>query len=687
MISRSALILSLLATAFASKLAVESGALQQDGILKLLEASTTKDSKSSQVRAKTSQMEDMVMFLAQQAKAAKLASAQDPVVKDDNANITDFVKQLDGELKKMLENVFKAAATSNSACQAAYEKMSAGCPVYSANTTFLPPDFDGDFDSLRADHKKCRDLLPGMKQEYESCHKVRESLVGQEQALLDSFRDVNIFESPDDCTISGDDVLAYYEAMRVHFKNRKDTFWETYYKLENVTVNITKFKCIDLEVAYFEKVAACETAQLKLEQTACETHERTIEACKPLPQCYNGNWNQYLEEMQSTNDTIQDLKYEYRAIKRIECLMDAFAADDMDKKIDECIEKRHNTDLVNSTCVDNHENVQRASYTMQDVCNTGVKAILDPNASNFDATEYTSQGITASRCMASCCTVDWYSWTTYGNAYVATNHYLIDEATGQPASFATMEDAKAACETMGSVHCFGIYDTKCDGASEESPVILIASPGLDLHGVEESAIGSCIVHMALGSGTTTTTTVVQLCNWEINISRADPQQGDSNSVWRSLDVKSQAFDEVFRFSGCTSSELSEAEACVNSGITNGVRVLKNRIGQAMGTGVCCGQETNKVLTAKRVQCDGYLDDYNLINDKYLTSMKLLRHTTYQTMEEARMACLRMGPACWGISDDKCDTVNFMLVDAKWNITADSLLDSKQHTCLYEKRKA
>lgn len=219
MISRSALILSLLATAFATKLTAESGALQQDGILKLLEASTTKDSRSSQVRAKTSQMEDMVMFLAQQAKAAKLASAQDPVVKDDNSNITDFVKQLDGELKKMLENVFKAAATSNTACQEAYDKMAAGCPVYTANTTFLPPDFDGDFDALRADHKKCRDLLPGMKQEYESCHKVRESLVGQEQALLDSFRDVNIFESPDECTISGDDVLAYYEAMRVHFKN------------------------------------------------------------------------------------------------------------------------------------------------------------------------------------------------------------------------------------------------------------------------------------------------------------------------------------------------------------------------------------------------------------------------------------------------------------------------------------
>ena len=26
------------------------------------------------------------------------------------------------------------------------------------------------------------------------------------------------------------------------------------------------------------------------------------------------------------------------------------------------------------------------------------------------------------------------------------------------------------------------------------------------------------------------------------------------------------------------------------------------------------------------------------------------------------ACLRMGHKCWGIFDDKCDTVNLMLVD-------------------------
>ncbi|CAE7238438.1 AMY1.6 [Symbiodinium natans] len=84
----------------------------------------------------------------------------------------------------------------------------------------------------------------------------------------------------------------------------------------------------------------------------------------------------------------------------------------------------------------------------------------------------------------------------------------------------------------------------------------------------------------------------------------------------------QAFDEVFRFTGCASAELDEADACVKQGITNGVRVMKNRIGQAVGTGSCCGAETNQVVSAQRLQCDGYLDDYNVIKDKYLTSTHL-----------------------------------------------------------------
>mmetsp|Transcript_46384 Transcript_46384/g.108688 ORF Transcript_46384/g.108688 Transcript_46384/m.108688 type:complete len:766 (-) Transcript_46384:125-2422(-) len=756
----------LVATAGAAKLGQESGALQQDGILKLLETSSgEKETKSKQVKAKTSQMEDMVLLLAEQAKAAKEASAADPV-HTDTANISEFVVELKQVLADMEKKLFEQMKASEDMCTEAYDNLT-GCQNYDANTTFLPPDFNGDFNPLRESHKECRAWLPEMKQEYLSCHKIRDSLVGQEQALLDSFRDVNIFESPDECTISGDDVLAYYEAMREHFKTRKEGFWNTYYKLENVTHNITKFKCIEQEVAYFQKVAECEEKQLKLEQTACALHERTNESCAHVSLCADTKYKAYLTAMEETNQTVEDAKYEYRAIKRISCLLDAFAAEDMEAQIDICINKRHSTAVINSTCVENHENVMPAPYVVPDICRNGVQSILHPDSDNFNETEYASRGIEAARCMASCCHVDWYSWSTYGNAYVAENHYLIDQDTGMPAMFGDMEDAKAACEGMGSVHCYGIYDTKCDGASEESPVKLIASPGLDLHEVQESAIGSCIIHMELGSGTTTTTTVAEMCTWKIDVSRSQDDSGgtvcygerslvadegasagdvlgvadieacqalctkntDCNSiafssiernchmkkkkvtladasydgtkgdyksyykvdcqehVWKSLTLEYQAFDQSFRFSGCATGELEEAATCVNGGAQNGVRVLKNRIGQGVGTGSCCTSVTNKVVSAKRIQCDGYLDEYNQIKDKYLTSKKLMRGQEYRSIELAREACLRMGKACWGISDDKCDTVNFMLVDAAWNITEDAFLDSKQHTCLYEKKKA
>ena len=118
-------------------------------------------------------------------------------------------------------------------------------------------------------------------------------------------------------------------------------------------------------------------------------------------------------------------------------------------------------------------------------------AILHPDHPNFNETEYASKGIVASKCLASCCTVDWYSWNRYGNVFVPESHIMVDEE-GQKATYASMEEAKQACEALGSVQCFGIYDAHCDGASEGKPVELVASPGLDLNEVEESSVGGAL---------------------------------------------------------------------------------------------------------------------------------------------------------------------------------------------------
>lgn len=660
---------------------------EQDGILKLLTASESPAavsdaksnvSKTSKVKAKTTQMEDMVLLLAQQAKAAREASKD----KGDEEDLKDLLTQLRAELVNMQKEINAAASQSDSACQAAFDNLTAGCAVFGNDTLFYPDGFDGNFTRLRNDHQSCRSTLPQKKQDFESCHKIRSSLVAQEQVLLDSFRSVNVFESPDECLVSGDDVLAYLKAMRDHFGTKKVAWWDDYYSLENVTKKITGWNCTEMEVSYYDQLTSCENKQQHLEQIACEVHERTNESCTTMPACYEAKWSRYLGEAESANTTIQDLKYEYRAIKRILCLLDAFESEDMDTKLEECMNARYTAASVKSQCVDNHPSVKKPPYAIPAVCDTGVTAILHPDDKNFNETEYASKGIHASRCIASCCTIDFYSWTTHSNVFVPGDHIMLED--NKRITYGSVEDAKAACEGMGSVQCFGIYDANCDGASEESPVELVASPGLNLNEVKESSVGSCIYHMELGPGTTTTTTIAQQCTWQLEISKSDE---GFDKVWKTLTLEHQRFDEQFRFSGCDNQELPEASVCIGQGVQNGVRILKNREGHGVASGSCCDHTTNKVLDSKRVSCDGYLDEYTKHTKKYLTSTKLLRGTTYPTMSEAREACLRKGTKCWGIYDDKCDSVKFLLVDSQFNITSKNMLESVQDSCIYEKLKA
>eukprot|EP00435_Cladocopium_sp_Y103_P030237 s877_g7.t1 len=122
------------------------GASQQDGILKLLTADSAHGatgataasqgnaSKTSKAKAKTTQMEDMVLLLAQQAKAAREASKN----KGEDEEMEELIEQLRQELKMMQTEINEAANTSNAACQAAYDNLTVGCPVYQNDTLFLP---------------------------------------------------------------------------------------------------------------------------------------------------------------------------------------------------------------------------------------------------------------------------------------------------------------------------------------------------------------------------------------------------------------------------------------------------------------------------------------------------------------------------------------------------------------------
>eukprot|EP00913_Durusdinium_trenchii_P024777 g23257.t1 len=701
----------LLGSAWAAKLAAAPGRLQQDTIVNLLASSAGHGTAKS----KASEMEAMVLMLAQQAKLARTSSNKA------EGNITEFVGMIKKELHKMTDNIHAAVKTVDEGCKASFSNLSAGCPVYGSNTTFLPSGFNGDFTPLREAHSSCRSQISSRKQEMESCKSSRESLILQEHTLTTQFRSINVFESPEECTVKGTDVLGYLASMRDHFDGKKlvaqdlllhiiltnllqcacfhrnhaqTIWWSTYYKLENITNNITKWNCTEKELAYFEKLTECQEKQLALEETACMLHDRTKEACAQLPACFESNWKGHSSQVALANGTINDswrlkgtrsdgdreekgdLKFEYVAVKRILCMLDAFSDDDIEAKIEACMATAYSSAGITSVCVENFATASKPKFVTPEVCLSGVKAILHPNDENFNETEYASQGIPASHCLASCCDLsDLYHWQTYTNAFVTFEHYMYDSSVGQLAAYSSMDEAKNACETMGSVLCFGIYDANCDGPTRENPVKLIKAPGLDLESVQESSVGSCIQKLMSGPGTTLTTTTVRACTYQIQY-----ESSQAPGEIKTMEVPRQEYGEAFRFSGCDSQELDEGKDCVAGGASNGVRLLKNRYGQAVGTGSCCTSETNKVVEAKPLECDGFKDEYTKFNAVYLTASNLIRGTSYRTLFAAKVACLKMGHKCWGLFDDKCDMGNIMLVDGDLNITNSSFRVSHQSSC-------
>lgn len=611
MMCRALLIALGLSTSLAAKLAAAPN-IQQDGIVNLLASSQPPGTVAS--KNKASEMEQMVLLLAQQAKVAR-KSSQKP-----DANLEGFVEMIKKELAKMEGKIKDAVAIVDAGCKDTFGNLSAGCPIYSSNTTFLPAGFDGDFTTLREAHSSCRSQISSRKQEMDSCKSSRESLILQEHTLTAQFRSINVFESPEECAVTGTDVLGYLASMRDHFDGKKTTWWSTYYKLENVTQNITKWNC-----------------------------------------------------------TEKDLRFEYVAVKRIMCMLDAFTAEDLEAKIEECMAKQYSGAAITSACVEGFLDATKPNFITPDVCASGVKSILHPNDDNFNETEYASQSIAAGPCMASCCELELYHWQTYTNAFVTSDHYMYDSDSGRVVSYTNMAEAKQACETMGSVLCFGIYDANCDGPSYENPVKIVKAPGIDLESVKESSVGSCVQKLMNGPGTTMTTTTVKACIYEVQYtSSAAPDDV------KTLTVEHQEYGEAFRFSGCDNEELDEGKACVSSGAQNGVRLLKNRYGQAVATGTCCTSETNKVILSEATQCDGYKDEYKKYDSVYLTASKLIRGTSYHSIREAQIACLKMGHKCWGLFDDKCDMGNLMLVDGDLNISSSVMRESHQSSCVYEK---
>eukprot|EP00931_Biecheleriopsis_adriatica_P020339 TRINITY_DN13626_c0_g1_i2.p1 TRINITY_DN13626_c0_g1~~TRINITY_DN13626_c0_g1_i2.p1 ORF type:complete len:2325 (-),score=316.51 TRINITY_DN13626_c0_g1_i2:28-7002(-) len=109
------------------------------------------------------------------------------------------------------------------------------------------------------------------------------------------------------------------------------------------------------------------------------------------------------------------------------------------------------------------------------------------------------------------------------------------------------------------------------------------------------------------TSSTTAATTSAVCTYEILWSRSDHAGINLGPI-----TVTGSDGDSFSFSGCTT-QGSEGQKCLTYGIQSGVRTLINSHGKIVGTGVCCNDVTNTVVsTTKNCQVEEHEGDGSLV---------------------------------------------------------------------------
>merc|ERR1719310_2331466 len=105
----------------------------------------------------------------------------------------------------------------------------------------------------------------------------------------------------------------------------------------------------------------------------------------------------------------------------MECLLDAFAAQDMDAAIDACVAQTYtfNHDIPNCDA-DCPDIIGPDGLPPVPQCNKSniSNGLILPSDPTFTWIEYKSQGIEAGPCYATCCDGSYYYWVEHSNRMV-----------------------------------------------------------------------------------------------------------------------------------------------------------------------------------------------------------------------------------------------------------------------------
>jgi len=119
-------------------------------------------------------------------------------------------------------------------------------------------------------------------------------------------------------------------------------------------------QCKEKDKKYFDKRRECDNVQDQMDASACERAVLVKDSCEAYSECYNSKVEAYDTGKERVLKEEGDRKVEWGAVKRMQCLLDAFMDGEVtDTEVADCKEKEHDTD---------HLIIDYPAYPDRDTC-------------------------------------------------------------------------------------------------------------------------------------------------------------------------------------------------------------------------------------------------------------------------------------------------------------------------------
>lgn len=204
-------------------------------------------------------------------------------------------------------------------------------------------------DKGNEDYESCLESQKAMKNASDSC----QDLLETEQKVTEACADDDDNDNMGNPCIPRDSqtYAAWVKEMHKYFQNEKIKVVKAKKECDDAAKKIADMipKCKAMADEAVAKEEECEEKRQKLISGVCARDKSHEETCSASDDCWRECWEAYKREKAEHQEREKMRKTEWRASKRIECLILTFHEKNQSGLIDSCIQRRHNTDHLNLT--------------------------------------------------------------------------------------------------------------------------------------------------------------------------------------------------------------------------------------------------------------------------------------------------------------------------------------------------